>query len=497
MSQYGALAQAKKGVLYPEILQKYFCHTEINSINDFTSSFPKSLSFATCNLSFSPEESKIKIGESIDLVIKINTSQNVFGISFDLIYPKNLISIPVEEIREGTFLKSDGKNTIFQKKESETEIKIVISREGKTNGGVSGQGDLLLFRIKGLKEGIGKIEITNLKVLDAQLNSVFSESTPGKVEVAIPDISPPKTQIITYPDRFTNKKLVFFEWTGIDDQTKLQNLLYSYRMNDEPWSIFSKETSHYFSIETDGNYVFFVKSMDEVGNEDPFPPSYSFSIDITPPLIQVSEYPEITTLKQITLEGTCEPGATFLINGLPISLKPGGLFSKTMSLELGKNIFRLIAIDQASNTTTKDIVIERILKGNVVIYMTIGSKKAQVNDQVVTMDIAPLIRENRTLVPLRFITEAFGATVQWNEALQQIDISLQTQTMNHKITLWIGKKESLVDSASYILETAPITIPPGRTIVPIRFIAEALESSVEWQPLTRSIKITFPKITSE
>lgn len=495
MSQYGALAQAKKGALYPEIVKKFFNQTEISSMDIFITNLQKPLSLATCNLSFAPENVVMKMGESKDLILQINTSQNVFGISFDLQYPRNLISIPVDEIREGIFLKSDGKNIIFQKKDTGTEVKIVLTREGRLSGGVSGRGDLLILRLKAIQEGLGKIELNNLKVLDAQLNEVFSESTPSKIEVILPDTTPPKTQIISFPDHFTNKKLVYFEWNGMDDQTKLQNMLYSYRLNDEPWSSFSRETSHYFSL-SDGGYVFFVKSRDEAGNEDPFPPSYTFSVDNTPPSLQLSDYPEVTNLKQITLTGICEPGVTFLLNGLPINLQPDGRFSATVALDLGKNIFRLIAIDQASNTTTKDVIIERILKGNVVIYMTIGSKIAKINDQSVTMDISPMIRGGRTMVPLRFIGEAFGATIQWNSKLQQIDLSLQTSTMNHKITLWIGKKESLVDSVPYQIETPPITIPPGRTIVPIRFIAEALESSVEWQPLTRSIKITFPKISS-
>jgi hypothetical protein len=135
-----------------------------------------------------------------------------------------------------------------------------------------------------------------------------------------------------------------------------------------------------------------------------------------------------------------------------------------------------------------------MLKRNVVIFMTIGSTKAVVNDQNIVLDIAPRIIGGRTLVPLRFIAEAFGATILWNARDQQIDITLQTIAMKHQIVLWIGNRRALVDSKEYILESPPLTLPPGRTIVPIRFIAEALESSVDWQPLTRTIKITFPKI---
>lgn len=497
MSQYGALAQAKKGVLYPVIVSSFFSQTTISSL-DKINIIPSNIApSASCSLSFRPEALTMKNNDNQEVIIQINTSPSVFGISFDLIYPNHIISLPLEEIRVGTFLKSDGKNVLFQKNETESEVKIALSREGRSSGGVSGKGDLLLFRLKSVTPGIGKIEIRNLQVFDAQLNTVFADSQSCNIEVIVPDLTPPKTQIIVFPDRFSNKKMVYFEWTGIDNQTLSQNLLFSYRLNDEPWSVYSKERSHYFNIPVDGSYVFFVKSRDESGNEDPFPPSYTFSIDLTPPRLTINHYPEKTNLKQITLTGDTEPGVTLLVNGQPLVVQKDGQFSYLLSLEPGKNVFRLIAIDQASNTSTKDIVIERIFKKNVVINMTIGSSKAMVNDQVVTMDIAPLIKEGRTLVPLRFIAEAFGASIVWNAALEQIDITLQTSGISHVITLWIGKKKAMVDSQPYTLESAPITIPPGRTIVPIRFIAEALESSVEWQPLTRSIVITFPKIKPE
>ncbi len=48
------------------------------------------------------------------------------------------------------------------------------------------------------------------------------------------------------------------------------------------------------------------------------------------------------------------------------------------------------------------------------------NKIARLNDKVVTLDCAPLIKEGRTFVPLRFISEAFGAKVDWISSEKKI-----------------------------------------------------------------------------
>lgn len=54
-----------------------------------------------------------------------------------------------------------------------------------------------------------------------------------------------------------------------------------------------------------------------------------------------------------------------------------------------------------------------ITRGGDTIVMTIGSKQAQVNGSPLEMDVAPYIENGRTYIPVRYMAEFFGQTVEW------------------------------------------------------------------------------------
>ncbi len=110
----------------------------------------------------------------------------------------------------------------------------------------------------------------------------------------------------------------------------------------------------------------------------------------------------------------------------------------------------------------------------------------------VTIDCDPFTQNGRTMVPLRFIAESFGANVEWIESEQKITMQLSVP-FQRKIELWLQKDVALVNGNSYQLDVAPFTIPPGRTVVPLRFIAESFDASIEWFPENQSIEIIFPQ----
>ena len=56
------------------------------------------------------------------------------------------------------------------------------------------------------------------------------------------------------------------------------------------------------------------------------------------------------------------------------------------------------------------------------IELKIGSKIAIVDGEEVEMDVAPLILENRTFVPIRFVSEVLGCKVNWNEGNREVTI---------------------------------------------------------------------------
>ncbi|MGI6434690.1 MAG: stalk domain-containing protein [Syntrophomonadaceae bacterium] len=122
-----------------------------------------------------------------------------------------------------------------------------------------------------------------------------------------------------------------------------------------------------------------------------------------------------------------------------------------------------------------------------VIKLTIGSTEATIDGEPYTLDAAPFIKPevSRTLVPLRFLGEALGATVDWTAETQQVSIT----DAGSEITLTIDSQEALVNSAPVNLDCPAELHPPGRTFVPLRFVSETLGAQVDWDGATKMITI--------
>lgn len=114
---------------------------------------------------------------------------------------------------------------------------------------------------------------------------------------------------------------------------------------------------------------------------------------------------------------------------------------------------------------------ERPLTGS--IQLRIDSTKAVITGKEQTLEVAPFFHEGRTMVPLRFVSEALGATVEWEAASQTIAIARGI----NRIQLQIGSKEAAVNKESRTLDAAPL-IKEGLTMVPLRFIGESLNMKV-------------------
>ncbi|AIS51711.1 periplasmic binding protein [Thermoanaerobacter kivui] len=90
-------------------------------------------------------------------------------------------------------------------------------------------------------------------------------------------------------------------------------------------------------------------------------------------------------------------------------------------------------------------------------------------------DALPCIVNGRTMVPVRLFSENLGATVKWDNTTQTVTI----QSEDVSVKLIIGKKEAVVNGKNKTLDAAPMVIS-GRTMVPLRFIAEAFGAVVKW-----------------
>lgn len=158
-----------------------------------------------------------------------------------------------------------------------------------------------------------------------------------------------------------------------------------------------------------------------------------------------------------------------------------------------------VPIKISSNSGPQNIYISfKVLEvTEIKITLTIDSKDAYVNGEKILLDAPSFIdkQSSRTLVPLRFILQAFGAEVEWDEKLRKVTIK-KASTKNNPailIELWPGNKTAKVNLESVELDVAPVIILPGRTMVPLRFISESFGSSVSWDGINRRITIIYKR----
>ncbi|MGG4107496.1 copper amine oxidase N-terminal domain-containing protein [Paenibacillus lautus] len=93
-------------------------------------------------------------------------------------------------------------------------------------------------------------------------------------------------------------------------------------------------------------------------------------------------------------------------------------------------------------------------------------------------------KTNLTMVPLAFVSDKLGATTKWNGKLKQITILLNRDI----IILMIGDNHALVNGKRVDFEGSAV-LKNGRTMVPLRFISEALHAIVDWQPSLNLVSV--------
>ena len=103
------------------------------------------------------------------------------------------------------------------------------------------------------------------------------------------------------------------------------------------------------------------------------------------------------------------------------------------------------------------------------------SPEIQYNGKIVKSDVAPFIRDNRTLVPIRFISETLGYEVSWDNNERLVSV----KGKDTQIELKIDSKKAKVKGSDVELD-APALIKDNRTFVPLRFVAENLNAEVKW-----------------
>ncbi|CAN7742707.1 copper amine oxidase N-terminal domain-containing protein [Paenibacillus sp. LjRoot56] len=96
----------------------------------------------------------------------------------------------------------------------------------------------------------------------------------------------------------------------------------------------------------------------------------------------------------------------------------------------------------------------------------------------------PIIKYGVTLIPLRVIFEKLGAKVEWNQDTYTVTATKENTT----IVLSVGDSTAIIDGAVVKLEQ-PSEIVNDKTMIPLRFVSEALGAKVDWNPYARTVLI--------
>lgn len=110
--------------------------------------------------------------------------------------------------------------------------------------------------------------------------------------------------------------------------------------------------------------------------------------------------------------------------------------------------------------------------------------KIEIDGKSIVSDVAPFIDNNRTLVPIRVISENLGYSVNWDNQTRKVTV----KNNDKSIELTIGKKEVNINGTNSSIDVAPM-IKSERTFVPLRFISESFDNDVNWDNNTRTVII--------
>lgn len=150
--------------------------------------------------------------------------------------------------------------------------------------------------------------------------------------------------------------------------------------------------------------------------------------------------------------------------------------------ELGETVATFVV-------TTGDTVYKSGSQKNFII-LQLENPKLNKNGILEEIDVGrgtvPIIISGRTMVPIRAVVEAMGGKIEWDNSTQKITISAR----NNKIEVWVNKTDIVINGVKSKMDVSP-AVRNGRTYVPVRFIAENLNSKVDWINSTKEAVIIF------
>jgi len=118
----------------------------------------------------------------------------------------------------------------------------------------------------------------------------------------------------------------------------------------------------------------------------------------------------------------------------------------------------------------------------------IGDPKFSLNGVEQTMDVAPYLKNDRTYLPLRFVAKAVGvpdSNIIWNGSEQSVVLIKEGSV----VKLTIGSNIMTINGTPITMDVAPEIVDPGRTMLPIRWVGQALGCTINWDNATQTVTV--------
>ncbi len=464
----------------------------------------------------SPQYPCVTVGNEVLVEVKITDSPFCYGIGVQIEYENQYLEISKDKVVEGNFFKSDGGPTTFAVNVANdvqnpkiSKLIVGVSRFNdpqSSYGPIAGEGLVFYFsaRVKVVGEialGFRNVYLINLVHKSGE---TFIEKVPVKLEESkiigcAKDNLPPNAIITKSPPPDTNQNIGQFCFSATDDTTPQSKIQYSFRLEDPvrggEWSPWMERDCYAVTFAHEGKNIFCVRARDEFGNVSN-PACVSINFDMTKPKLELSPLPRETTEASINLCGVTEKpetGVTLMVNSVRVQINTDGTFCQPIRLVEGPNTIFCVAIDRAGNI--EQIVAPSItLVRKTVVVMTQGVPEATINGEKLYVDPPPTNIKGRIMVPLSFIAKAFGMDTKWEATDKSVVIKWSEhqgeQSIRHNLKLWIGKNNYNQDGKTMFLDVPP-TILKGRTMVPVRFIANAFGAETQWDSVNKRVTITY------
>lgn len=156
--------------------------------------------------------------------------------------------------------------------------------------------------------------------------------------------------------------------------------------------------------------------------------------------------------------------------------------------------FNIMVEDSLCESRTIEI---RILTNpEIIIDMWVGSKGYRNNSEPGNLSAPPYIKNGRTMIPIRDISEIFGCKIEWksevveNKRLLRIIITKNIGSNGPVIKLTIGDKTAYINDKIIILDAEPELVKET-TMVPLKFIGDSFKADLKWENQTKHIKIIY------